>query len=101
MQPEPIKMRLAGLEQDIEAAMEEERNTKPVTSMTPLEAATNKDTDRASRSMRVNAQRIIAGFEREIAEADEIRTTISQRITDLNRVIDTMKGALEGLTRIK
>jgi hypothetical protein len=61
-----------------------DKNWKP-TQTSPVVSATNEDTVRATRTMGNQMDNIIAGLERDIKEADEIRLRVIRRIEDLKR----------------
>jgi hypothetical protein len=63
--------------------------------------AVNEDFERSSHSMQQQMEVIIAGLEREIAEAKEIQATVAKRIKDLNLSLDASKAALDVLKRKK
>jgi hypothetical protein len=64
-----------------------------------VENATNPDTDRATRLMREQIEKIIAGIEKDIKEAEEVKSIIQKRIEDLNVTLSASKASLEVLNR--
>jgi hypothetical protein len=64
-----------------------------------VEAATNEDTDRATRTMNEQMDNIISGLERDISETEEVRLTIVRRIDDLNIARQACIAAKEVLQR--
>lgn len=64
-----------------------------------VEEATNKDTERTTRMMLEQHQKISEGLERQIAEATEVRDTITKYIGDLNTALNASKATVEVLTR--
>ena len=78
-------------------------NLRPVdnTPLTPkgiaqaVQEATDQDTDRATRLMYEQIQKIIEGFEREIKEANEVRDVAGKRIADLNTALSASRAALD------
>lgn len=64
-----------------------------------VEAATNDDVERATRTMREQMDNIITGLERDISEAEEVRLTIVRRIDDLNVARQACIAAKEVLQR--
>jgi hypothetical protein len=54
---------------------------------------TNPDTGRSSRSMEEQMQKIIAGLDREIADAEQVRDVVDRRINDLSKARAVAKTA--------
>jgi hypothetical protein len=69
----------------------------PTAKSTPALQATNEDTGRASRSMLDQMTTIVAGLEKELAEADGIRINVLHRMRDLKLALDASKAAVETL----
>ena len=63
----------------------------------PVAKATNENTGRASANMIDQMQKVIETIERDIAEADEVRLTVTRRINDLRRALAASKAAVEML----
>lgn len=59
--------------------------------------ATNKDTARATRVMQDQLKKIIAGLERELYEAQEVRNMVTKRIIDLHTAINAARASIEAM----
>jgi uncharacterized protein YhaN len=95
----------AKLEDDLARAMELPRSkptlhpVKPTEIAMAVENATNPDTDRATKAMEVQLNKIVEGIERDIRQCTEIKNNIELRIDDLRAALYTAQNAIDTVIR--
>jgi hypothetical protein len=88
----------SALSDDLEGRNVKPRLVKPSEITAVVQNATNPDTERATRTMLDQMEKIAAGLENDISETTEVQNTIAKRLVDLEQALTAIRASIKALT---
>lgn len=70
---------------------------KPSEVSAVVQSATNPDTERATRAMLEQMEKIAAGLENDIRETTEVQNVIAMRLVDLEQALSAIRASIKTL----